>query len=120
MKTIHIKRAYEDKSKDDGYRVLIDRLWPRGISKKDAHFDEWLKELAPSTELRKWFDHKPERFDEFRKRYKKELQGHKDELDMLRNKAKTGKLTLLFAAKDTEMNNAVVVKEVLEKVLEKG
>ena len=89
MKTIHIKRVYDDKSKDDGYRVLIDRLWPRGVSKKDAHFDEWLKELAPSTELRKWFDHKPERFDEFRKRYKEELQSHKDDLDKLRSKTKS-------------------------------
>lgn len=113
MKTINIKRVYDDKSKDDGYRVFIDRLWPRGVSKKDAHFDEWLKELAPSTELRKWFDHKPERFDEFRKRYKKELQDHKEELDKLRNKAKAEKLTLLFAAKDTEMNNAVVIRDVL-------
>lgn len=115
MKSINIKRVYDDKSKDDGYRVLIDRLWPRGVSKEVAHFDEWLKELAPSTELRKWFDHKPERFEEFRKRYKKELQGHKDELDKLRIKAKSEKLTLLYAAKDTDMNNAVILKEVLEK-----
>ena len=115
MKTINIKRVYDDKSKDDGYRVFIDRLWPRGVSKDEAHFDEWLKELAPSTELRKWFDHVPERYDEFRKRYKNELQDHKEELDKLRNKAKFEKITLLFAAKDTERNNAVVVKEVLEK-----
>ena len=115
MKTIHIKRVYDDKSQDDGYRVFIDRLWPRGVSKDEAHFDEWLKELAPSTELRKWFDHVPERYDEFRKRYKNELQDHKEELDKLRNKAKFEKITLLFAAKDTERNNAVVVKEVLEK-----
>ncbi len=115
MKAIDIKRVYDDKSKDDGYRVFIDRLWPRGVSKEDAHFDEWLKELAPSTELRKWFDHKPERFEEFRKRYKKELLDHEEELDKLRNKAKSEKLTLLFAAKDTEMNNAVVIKEVLEE-----
>ncbi len=115
MKSINIKRVYDDKSKDDGYRVFIDRLWPRGVSKDEAHFDEWLKELAPSTELRKWFDHVPERYDEFRKRYKNELQDHKEELDKLRNKAKSEKITLLFAAKDTERNNAVVVKEVLEK-----
>lgn len=114
MKSIKIKRVYEDKSKNDGYRVFIDRLWPRGVSKEDAHFDEWLKDLAPSTDLRKWFDHTPDRFDEFRKRYKKELEDHKEELDKLRNKAKTQKITLLFAAKDTAMNNAVVVKEVLE------
>ena len=114
MKSINIKRVYDDKSDDDGYRVFIDRLWPRGVKKEDAHFDEWLKDLAPSTELRKWFDHDPERFDEFLKRNKKELENNKDELDKLHNKAKSQKITLLFAAKDREMNNAVVVKEVLE------
>ena len=115
MKSINIKRVYDDKSENDGYRVFIDRLWPRGVKKEDAHFDEWLKELAPSTELRKWFDHDPDRFDEFRKRYKKELQEYKAELDKLRSKAKSEKITLLYAAKDREMNNAVVVKEVLEE-----
>ena len=113
MKSINIKRIYDDKSEDDGYRVFIDRLWPRGVKKEDADFDEWLKDLSPSTDLRKWFDHDPDRFDEFRKRYKKELQDHKDELDKLRNKAKTKKITLLYAAKDEEMNNAVVVRDVL-------
>ena len=113
MKTIQIKRVYEDKSKDDGHRVLIERLWPRGVSKEDAHFDEWMKELAPSTELRKWFDHKPERFEEFSKRYKKELAEKKELLDKLKELAKKRKVTLLFAAKDTEINNAVVIQEVL-------
>lgn len=113
MKTINIKRVYDDKSKDDGYRVFVDRLWPRGVSKEDAHFDEWMKELAPSTELRKWFDHKPERFEEFRKRYKKELQEQKEALDKLRELAKSKKITLLFAAKDTEINNAIVIRDVL-------
>ena len=113
MKTIQIKRVYEDKSKDDGHRILIDRLWPRGVSKEDAHFDEWMKELAPSTELRKWFDHKPERFEEFSKRYKKELAEKKELLDKLKELAKKRKVTLLFAAKDTEINNAVVIQEVL-------
>lgn len=115
MKAIHVKRVYDEKSKDDGYRVFVDRLWPRGVSKEDAHFDEWLKELAPSTELRKWFDHVPERFEGFKTRYKKELQEQGGELDKLRNIAKSEKITLLFAAKDTDMNNAVVVKEVLEE-----
>lgn len=114
MKSVNIKRVYEDKSSDDGYRVLIDRLWPRGVSKEDAHIDEWIKELAPSTELRKWFDHIPERFEEFTKRYKKELEDHKEELDKLKELAKTKKVTLLYAAKDDEHNNAVVIKEMLE------
>lgn len=113
MKTIQIKRVYEDKSKNDGHRILIDRLWPRGVSKEDAHFDEWMKELAPSTELRKWFDHKPERFEEFSKRYKKELAEKKELLDKLKELAKKRKATLLFAAKDTEINNAVVIKDIL-------
>ena len=113
MKTIQIKRVYDDKSDDDGYRVFVDRLWPRGVSKEDAHFDEWMKELAPSTELRKWFDHKPERFDEFSKRYKKELKEKDKKLDELRDITKTKKITLLFAAKDTEINNAVVIRDVL-------
>ena len=113
MKTIQIKRVYEDKSKDDGYRVLVDRLWPRGVSKEDAHFDEWMKELAPSTELRKWFDHKQERFEEFTKRYKKELIEQNELLDKLKQIAEKKKVTLLFAAKDTEINNAVVIREVL-------
>ena len=113
MKSINIKRVYDDKSEDDGYRVFIDRLWPRGVKKEDAHFDEWLKDLAPSTELRKWFDHDPDRFDEFRKRYQKELQDHKEKLDKLRNKAKSEKITLLYAAKDEEMNNAVVIRDLL-------
>lgn len=113
MKTIQLKRVYEDKSKDDGYRVFVDRLWPRGVSKEDVHFDEWMKELAPSTELRKWFDHKPERFEEFSKRYKKELAEQKELLDKLKELAKKKKVTLLFAAKDTEINNAVVIQEVL-------
>lgn len=114
MKPISIKRVYEDKSEDDGYRVFIDRLWPRGVSKEDAHFDDWMKEIAPSTDLRKWFDHDPKRFDEFKKRYKKELENHQEELEKLRNKAQSKKITLLFAAKNKEMNNAVVVKEFLE------
>ena len=114
MKTIQIKRVYDDKSDDDGYRVFVDRLWPRGVSKEDAHFDEWMKELAPSTELRKWFNHKPERFDEFSKRYRKELKEQDEKLDELRDIAKTKKVTLLYAAKDIEINNAVVIRDVLK------
>ena len=113
MKAIHLKRVYEEKSDEDGYRVFVDRLWPRGVSKEDAHFDEWLKELSPSTELRKWFDHKPERFDEFRNLYKEELQEQKEDLEKLRELSKSKTITLLFAAKNTEINNAVVIRDVL-------
>ena len=84
MKDIEIKRVYDKRTKEDGRRILIDRLWPRGLSKEDAHVDEWIKELAPSTELRKWFNHKPELFEEFSKRYKKELKEHCKELDDLK------------------------------------
>lgn len=115
MKPISVKRVYGDEHQDDGHRVLIERLWPRGISKEDAHFDEWLKDLSPPTVLRKWFNHDPNRFDEFRKHYKKELENHKEILEKLRNKAQPENITLLFAAKNTQMNNAVVVKEILEK-----
>lgn len=83
MGKIKIKRIYEQSSADDGYRVLVDRLWPRGVSKKDANLDEWNKEIAPSTELRKWFDHKEERFDEFACRYREELNEKEDSLNKL-------------------------------------
>ena len=113
MKDIKLKRIYDDPSDDDGYRILVDRLWPRGISKADAKLDEWDKEIAPSTELRKWFDHKEERFVEFTKRYRDELKSKKNDLDRLREIAKKQTLTLLYAAKDTKMNQAVVLKEEL-------
>jgi uncharacterized protein YeaO (DUF488 family) len=115
MKEIKLKRIYDDPSGDDGYRVLVDRLWPRGVSKEDAKLDEWDKELAPSTELRKWFDHKAERFKEFSKRYREELKDKKEPLDKLREKANHKTLCLLYAAKDHEMNQAVVLKDVLSE-----
>lgn len=114
--TIRLKRAYEDAAKDDGYRVLVDRLWPRGVSKEDAALDDWIKDIAPSDDLRRWFDHKEARWDGFQKRYRKELKGSDDAqtaLDSLRTKHKNGTLTLVFGAKDTEHNNAVVLKRVL-------
>ena len=113
MKAITIKRIYEDADSSDGYRILIDRLWPRGVSKRDAKLDEWNKELAPSTELRKWFDHTPERFEEFKKRYREELKSQEEELNRLYAMAKSKDITLLFAAKDEDMNNAVVLRELL-------
>lgn len=109
---IKIKRVYEKPSASDGKRILIDRLWPRGLSKAEAQVDLWLKEIAPSGELRKWFGHEPEKWDEFRKRYRAELDKNKDAVSQLKSAA-TGKTTLLYAAKDTEHNNAVVLKEYL-------
>ena len=114
MKAIHIKRIYEDASAKDGYRILVDRIWPRGVSKEDAKLEEWNKDLAPSTELRKWFDHDPDKFKEFSKKYKKELEQQEEDLKYLVDKAKNQTVTLLYGAKDTEHNQAVVLKEVLE------
>lgn len=111
---IQIKRIYEDASKKDGFRVLADRIWPRGVSKEDAKLDEWVKEIAPSTELRKWFGHKEERFDGFSKKYKKELAEHSEIIDELLKKVKKKRLTLLYGAKDEKNNQAVVLKKFLE------
>lgn len=110
---IRIKRIYEDRSKDDGYRVLVDRLWPRGISKDGAHVDEWLKEIGPSNELRKWFGHEPPKYAEFKKRYAKELHAQPDLLGHIRDLAKKQRVTLVYSAKDEEHNQAVVLREVL-------
>ena len=112
---IQIKRIYEDASKSDGFRVLVDRIWPRGVSKEDSQLDEWLKEIAPSTELRKWFNHKEERFSEFSKKYKVELRNHSDLIEELLKKARKQRLTLLYGAKDEKYNQAVVLKSFLEK-----
>ncbi len=116
---IKLKRVYEDYSKQDGYRILIDRLWPRGIKKVDLHFNEWDKELAPSTELRQWFAHKPERWKEFKTKYKKELRRAElsEQVKTLTALAKKSTVTFLFAAKDEEHCNAVVLKEFIESRL---
>ncbi|MDD3722382.1 MAG: DUF488 domain-containing protein [Lutibacter sp.] len=113
MEKIKIKRIYDEPSDDDGYRILVDRLWPRGVSKDDAKLNDWDKEIAPSSELRKWFDHKEERFEEFSKRYREELKDKENELSKLQGIAKKKTLTLLYAAKNFEINQAVVLKEVL-------
>lgn len=113
-KQFHIKRIYEDPSQEDGYRVLVDRLWPRGVSKEEARLDKWLKEIAPSTELRKWFDHDPNKFDEFSDRYKGELTQKEEVVDRLLSMAEEQHVTLLYATKDEEHNHAVVLKEFLE------
>ncbi|MCK0123773.1 DUF488 domain-containing protein [Gelidibacter sp. F2691] len=116
MNTIKIKRIYDKPSKDDGYRVLVDRIWPRGISKEDAKLDDWLKEIAPSTPLRKWFDHDPEKFEVFSKKYKYELKDKTQILTAHMDQAKSKTITLLYGAKDTVHNQAVVLKEVLENL----
>ncbi len=115
MGKIKIKRIYDEPSDDDGYRVLVDRLWPRGVSKDSAKLNEWNKEIAPSTELRKWFDHKEERFNEFTSRYREELNEKEGMLNKLREISNNETLSLLYAAKDPELNQAVVLKDVLEK-----
>jgi uncharacterized protein YeaO (DUF488 family) len=112
---VRAKRIYEDADSGDGYRVLIDHIWPRGVSRERARLDAWERELAPSDGLRKWFDHRPERFAEFRTRYREELSGHPDALDELRRRAATGPVTILYAARDQEHNNAVVLVELLTK-----
>lgn len=111
--SVRLKRAYEPPAPSDGYRVLIDRLWPRGVARANAHLDEWAKELAPSAELRRWFGHDPARFTEFRRRYLGELAAREDELGELRRRARGGTVTLVYGARDTEHNDAVVLAELL-------
>lgn len=113
MARIQIKRIYDPPAPSDGFRVLVDRIWPRGVSKNAAALDLWMKTVAPSSDLRKWFNHDPERWSEFRKRYRAELRHHDAELDELKSHAAKRPLTLLFGAKDSEHNQAVVLKEVL-------
>lgn len=114
---VRLKRAYEPATPADGYRVLIDRLWPRGISRRRAALDDWEKELAPSTELRQWFGHEPRRFEGFRRRYIDELRSQRPRLTALRRRARDGTLTLVYSAHDTEHNDAVVLGEVLRRGL---
>lgn len=116
---VRLKRAYEPAATSDGYRVLIDRLWPRGVSRERAKLDEWERELPPSTELRQWFAHDPARFDEFRRRYVEELRSERSRLTQLRRRARDGTLTLVYSARDTEHNDAVVLAEVLRRGLPK-
>lgn len=113
--SIHVKRVYEPVKADDGYRVLVDRLWPRGLSKASLKLDAWMKELAPSNELRKWYSHDEAKWKEFQKRYFKELDGHADLVEELIQKSRAGKLTLLFATREEVRNNAVALKNYLER-----
>ena len=111
---IKLKRAYEKPSRDDGSRILVERLWPRGLTKERAAVDLWLKEVAPSPELRKWFGHDPAKWEQFQKRYWKELQEKKEAVQQLKQKSKQGTVTLVYAARDEEHNSALVLKRFLE------
>jgi uncharacterized protein YeaO (DUF488 family) len=111
---IRLKRVYEPPSRTDGSRILVDRLWPRGLTKERAAVTRWLKDVAPSTELRKWFGHDPARWKQFQARYRKELREKKDALDWLRQRSKAYTVTLVYAARDEQHNEALVLKEVLE------
>ncbi|MBV9481806.1 MAG: DUF488 family protein [Acidobacteria bacterium] len=114
--TVRVKRVYDEPARDDGKRVLVDRLWPRGLTKQRAAIESWLRDLAPSNELRRWFHAQPECWEEFRKRYLKELSSSRARaaLDKLYNLERRGKLTLLFASKNEEHNNAAVLRDLLE------
>jgi uncharacterized protein YeaO (DUF488 family) len=113
---IQLKRAYEPPSEQEGYRVLIDRIWPRGVKKEELAVDAWLKEIAPSSDLRKWFDHDPKKWQEFCTRYKAELKDRQDVIEFLKEKSEDGVLTLVFGAKDTRYNNAVALKQYLDSL----
>ena len=108
-----IKRVYEKTDIEDGTRILVDRLWPRGMTKENASVDLWLKEIAPSTELRKWFGHEPAKWNEFRERYIQELKNNEKQTSMLKEQLKKGAVTLLYASKVKKHNEAVVIKEFL-------
>jgi uncharacterized protein YeaO (DUF488 family) len=120
MKTIKIKRIYETASKGDGYRILIDRLWPRGLAKTVAAIDLWLKEISPTNELRKWFNHDPQKWTEFKERYFIELAPKKELINTILEKSHTQSITLLYGAKDEKHNNAVALKEYLNNVRTKA
>jgi len=112
---IKIKRVYERPSEEDGMRILVDRLWPRGLTKAKASVDLWLKDIAPSTELRKWFGHDPGKWTEFKTRYRAELKKNGDRVALLKSKVQEGKVTLIYGAKDEEHNEAVVLQAFLRR-----
>ncbi len=112
---IKLKRVYEKPSKGDGIRILVERLWPRGFTKERASVDLWLKDVAPNTELRKWFGHDPAKWEQFCKRYRVELEQNKDAVNLLKQKSKEGVITLVYAARDEKHNSAVALKEILEQ-----
>ena len=112
-KNVKLKRAYDPPAASDGTRILIDRLWPRGVSKATAALDQWDKNIAPSTMLRNWFRHDPARWQEFRRRYADEIHKHREQLDKLRARAQSGRITLVFAAHDKTHNHAIVLRDIL-------
>lgn len=114
---VWIRRAYQEPSRNDGHRVLVDRVWPRGVSRDEARIDEWLRDVAPSGELRRWFGHDRDRWEEFRSRYRAELRERHDELAHLVELAERGRVTLVFGARDERRNQAVVLREVIEERL---
>ncbi len=114
---VKIKRVYDAPSHDDGKRILVDRLWPRGLKKEEARVDEWMKEIAPSTELRQWFGHDPDKWGEFKKRFFKELRGRQDLTDSIINAAREGTVTLLYGSKEEHYNNAVALKEYIDSMM---
>lgn len=113
---IRIKRIYAEAAPDDGMRILVDRLWPRGLSKEKAGVDFWAKELAPSSELRRWYGHEPERWPEFKDRYFQELEGHPEAVKELLHYTERGLVTFLYSSKEERLNNAVALKEYLESL----
>jgi uncharacterized protein YeaO (DUF488 family) len=113
--TIKLKRAYDPPSLDDGVRVLVERLWPRGLSKERAAVDRWVKDLAPSTELRRWYDHDVEKWPEFRRRYRAELRKRPDEVAELRRLAGAGPVTFVYASRETQRNSAAILRTVVEE-----
>ncbi|HLN89267.1 MAG TPA: DUF488 family protein [Candidatus Binatia bacterium] len=110
-----MKRAYEKPASEDGKRILVERLWPRGLKKEDAKIDEWLKDVAPSTELRKWYCHEPKKWLKFSEKYRKELKAQNAIVSRLASESKKGNVTFIFGSKEEKMNNAVALKEYIEK-----
>jgi len=113
---IEVKRVYEPAEDDDGYRILVDRLWPRGLRKSQAGVDLWMKDIAPSDSLRKWFGHEPEKWEEFKRRYSEELDGKMEFIEEIRSRARNGKVTLLFSSREERNNNAHALKEYIESM----
>lgn len=113
--SIWVRRAYETPTRNDGYRVLVDRVWPRGVSREELEIDEWIRDIAPSTRLRQWFDHDPKRWEEFQRRYSQELRGKEALIGGLVERIPRGRVTLVYGARDPDHNNAVALRAFLEK-----